>query len=76
MTDPIWKPWHNLEALYLGEIIVGRVSVSHNAKNNQASYIFNLGGISASWKTARTVELARQDVEAELAAWLNKAGLR
>ncbi|PKB19623.1 hypothetical protein B0I00_1862 [Novosphingobium kunmingense] len=74
MTRALWKPWHGLEALYLGEIIVGRVSINRNGKGDAASWIFNLAGATAHWTTARTVEQAREAVEAKLHDWLDKAG--
>jgi len=75
MTAPVWKPWCGLEALYLGRVIVGRVSISRNQKGDQASWIFNLAGCSAFWKTARTLEQAKAEVERSLAEWLEQAGL-
>lgn len=72
---PIWKPWHDLQALYLGEIIVGRVSTSRAKRRDQASAIFNLAGVTAHWQTFRTEDQAKAFVESELANWLTKAGL-
>lgn len=70
-----WRPWCGLEALYLGKVIVGRVSASRMGRNSQASWIFNLNGDVAFWKTARTVEDARIAVEQSLRDWLLRAGI-
>lgn len=70
-----WRPWCNLEALYLGEIIVGRVAASGGKR---ARGVFNLDAVEyvASWHTYPTIEVAKSALEARLSDWLQKASLQ
>lgn len=72
-----WRKWHGLEALYLGDIIVGRVAPD-GGRGNKPRYILNLDNVesAAFWFTSRSVEQAKARVERRLAEWLERAGLQ
>lgn|GEM_PF-3423608 len=69
-----WRPWCSLELLYLGEVPVGRV-LERGGHKSQPAWFFDLDHHTAIWRTAKTVEDARAQVEAKLADWLRRAGL-
>ncbi len=74
-----WRPWCGMEALYLGEVIVGRVSPSRQGHHRaKTSAIFNLASVEsgAFWFACKSVEEAKLEVERRLAEWLRRAGLQ
>lgn len=77
MTHPTteWRDWHGLQALYMGEIIVGRVAPTGGRRNGPRA-IFNLHGNTACWVQQNSIEEARAWVEISLAHWLHQAGIR
>lgn len=75
MIAPVWKPWAGLEALYLGEIIVGRVCPHRRPGDDRADWVFGLSQYPTFWKTARSLDQAKTEVELALAEWLRLAGL-
>lgn len=73
-----WRPWHGLLALYLGEIIVGRVAGSGGGKGGtKPRAIFNLAAVEsgAFWFDCADIAEAKRQIEACLVAWLERAGL-
>jgi len=79
MSEPRceWRPWHGIEALYLGDIIVARVAPD-GGRGDKPRAIFNLANVesAAFWFTSRSVEQAKAEVERRLAEWLGRAGLQ
>lgn len=74
-----WRPWCNLEALYLGEIIVGRVAATGGGRNGtKARAMFNLAAVDrvAYWVDCRDLSAAKLEIETRLADWLKRAGLQ
>ncbi|QDH34010.1 hypothetical protein [Porphyrobacter sp. YT40] len=74
-----WRPWCNVEALYLGEIIVGRVSAPQGGHGGKrARGVFNLDAVEyvASWHTYPTIDDAKAAIEARLTDWLQRAGIQ
>lgn len=81
MSEPRieWRPWSGLEALYLGEIIVGRVAAAGGGRGGgKARAVFNLEAVEyvASWFTCQSAEEAKAEVERRLDLWLERAGLQ
>lgn len=72
-----WRPWCGLQALYLGEVIVGRVAPD-GGKRNKPRAIFNLASVEngAHWFDCPTVVDARREIEARLDRWLERTGLQ
>lgn len=74
-----WREWHGLEALYLGEIIVGRVSATGGGRDgSKPRAIFNLAAIesAAFWFDCRSVDEAKSEVERRIEDWLGRAGMK
>jgi hypothetical protein len=81
MTAPRieWRPWCGMEALYLGDIIVGRVAATGGGRRGERPRaIFNLAAVdsAALWFAAPTYEAAKCKIETRLADWLRRAGLQ
>jgi hypothetical protein len=73
-----WREWNGLEALYLGDIIVGRVAPTGGGRHGDTPRgIFNLAAIenSAFWVGYPTVKVAKCHIETRLDDWLRRAGL-
>lgn len=70
-----WRAEHGLEVFYLGEIPVGRVA-PYGGRNNRPRWLFNLAGVTAFWRDAKTMDDARDCLMVALAEWLTKAGLK
>ena len=71
-----WRDWNGLQALYLGEIIVGRVAPD-GGKRNKPRAIFNLAASEsrAFWFDCADIADAKLSIEVRLAEWLRRAGL-
>jgi hypothetical protein len=63
-----------LEVLHLGEVPVGRVSLTAGRRGRPA-WVFNLAGSVAFWATAPSIEEARTSLLATLSHWLTRAGI-
>jgi hypothetical protein len=73
-----WRPWGSLEALYLGEIIVGRVAQSGGGRcGTKPRAIFNLAAVEtgAFWVKCTSIAAAKLHIENRLVEWLRRAGL-
>lgn len=74
-----WRPWNSLEALYLGDIIVGRVAPAGGGRcGSKPRAIFNLAAVesAAFWFDCKSVEEAKAEVERRLVEWLRRAGFQ
>jgi hypothetical protein len=75
-----WRLWStNIEALYLGEIIVGRVATDGGGRSGKLPRaIFNLAAIEsgAFWWPVASIDSGKLLVEGRLSDWLRTAGLQ
>ncbi len=79
MARTEWRDWNGLQALYLGEIIVGRVARSGGGKGGtKPRAIFNLAATesAAFWFDCADIADAKLSIEVRLAEWLRRAGIR
>lgn len=78
MRKAEWRDWHGMKALYLGEIIVGRVAATGGGRDGtKPRAIFNLAASEsrAFWFDCPSVKVAKCQIEVRLADWLQRAGL-
>jgi hypothetical protein len=68
-----------MQALYLGDVIVGRVTATGGGKDGaKPRAIFNLAAVEngAFWFDCPSDYEARREIEVRLARWLQRTGLQ